>query len=245
MGKVIVTILILVMSFGFAQENKSLQSYEIASKLYNQKQYNEVVNNTTISINELTPNDFLYEKILVLRTLANLKLKHFNDAITDYKKLIELNTKDLTYYVGISYAYSELKDFEQCYLFLDKAYKVNPKDEYLLFNTARFHNIGKDYKEAIRFANLALELNLEPHWKSVILTERSKSYVNLKIYENALSDSDNAISYSPKYTLAYYYRALANIGLNKLETVCSDLEKAKNYLAGNLTKELIKQYCEK
>ena len=174
-----------------------------------------------------------------------MKVKDFDKAIVDYKKLIDLNPNDLTYYVGIGYAYSELKDFKNCYIYLDKGFVINSKDKYLLYNMAHYHNIGKDFNEAIKYANAALDLKLNPDWRSFVLIERSISNVNQNLYDNSLKDCNESISLSPKNNLAYYYRALSNIGLNKLETVCADLEKAKNYAAGNLTRELMKKYCNK
>jgi tetratricopeptide (TPR) repeat protein len=246
MTKTIIFLLLFKISLVFGQTDLTpRENYNAANQLYGKKSYDKVIEITTKSLNTLQTSDTLYEKTFSLRVLAYLKVKDFDKAIVDYKKLIDLNPNDLTYYVGIGLAYSELKDFKNCYIYLDKGFIVNSKDKYLLYNTARFHNIGKDYNEAVKYANMALELKLEPDWRSTVLIERSKSYTNQELYENALKDCNESISLSPKNNLAYYYRAFSNIGLNKLETVCADLEKAKNFAAGNLTRELIKKYCNK
>ena len=246
MTKTIIILLLFKLSLVFGQKDLTvIENYNTAERLYSKKAYDKVIEITTKSLTTIQPTDSLYEKTFSLRVLAYLKIKDFDKAVVDYKKLIDLNPTDLTYYVGIGYAYSELNDFKNCYMFLDKGFNVNPKDKYLLYNIARYHNIGKDYNEAIKYANIALELKLEPEWRSFVLIERSKSYTNQNIYENALKDCNESISLSPKNNLAYYYRALSNIGLNKFETVCADLEKAKNYAAGNLTRELIKKHCSK
>ena len=246
MTKTIIIILLFKVYFVFGQKNFTiLVNYNSAEHSFKTKHYNDAIKITTKSLGSMQATDTLYEKILSLRVLSYLKVKNFDKAIADYKKLIYTNPSDLTYYVGIAYAYSELNDFKNCFYYLNEGYKVNPKDTYLLNNMAHYHNIGKDFDGAIRYANLALELNLGNDSRSFILIERSKSYTNLKMYEQALKDCNESISLSPNNSLAHYYRALANIGLNKLEMVCSDLEKAKKYAAGGLTKDLIKQYCEK
>ena len=57
-------------------------------------------------------------------------------------------------------------------------------------------------------------------------------------YEECIKDMNKGLKTNPNEPDLYYYRALANIKLNRLETVCKDLKK------GNAEKELLKKYCK-
>jgi tetratricopeptide (TPR) repeat protein len=93
----------------------------------------------------------------------------------------------------------------------------------------------KDYIGAILLYDKVIEI--APNNEINYFQRGHYKYWN-KQYEECIKDMNLGLAINPNEPDLYYYRALANIKLNRLETVCKDLKK------GNAEKELLKKYCK-
>lgn len=234
-------ILTLLMFSSFGQST----GYEKTKMLYDLGKFKEAIEIGTTEIKTLKTSDSDYMKIIRLRSDCFIELSNFKAAVEDFNTLIKIDTRNAPLYVAASYCYWELGDNANCFSYLEKAYKINPKDAGTLSNMAYYFGQGGKYNESIKYATLGLEQNPPNTLKGALLNNRGYAYINLKQYDAALKDINQSINFHPDNSYAYCYKALANIGLNKMDTVCKDLEKAKQLGGVTLTKELIVKYCGK
>jgi tetratricopeptide (TPR) repeat protein len=234
-------ILILSIFCSFGQTT----GYEKTKTLYDQGKFKEAIEIGTIEIKTLKASDPDYMKIIRLRSDCFIELSNFKSAVEDFNTLIKLDSKNVPLYVAASYCYWELGDNANCFNYLEKAHQINPKDVGTLSNMAYYFGQGGKYDESIKYATLGLEQNPPNTLKGTLLNNRGYAYINLKQYDTAIKDINQSISFHPDNSYAYCYRALANIGLKKMDTVCNDLEKAKQLGGVTLTRDLIVKHCGK
>ena len=72
---------------------------------------------------------------------------------------------------------------------------------------------------------------------------RGRVLFELKEYQHALLDLDEAINLDPKHGGSFFNRALIHYQLGNLELTCKDLEQAKAMEVKPATKAL-QSYCE-
>lgn len=220
--------------------------YEKIKSLYDQGKLQDAIDVGSSELKKLKNSDAAYKNIIRLRADCYIELSNFKSAIEDFKILIGLDNKEVSYYVAVSYAYWELGEDANCFLYLQKAYEINPKDAGTLSNMAYYYGQAGKYDESIKYANIGLEQkDVQNTLKGAMLNNRGYAYICLKQFDKALEDINQSITFHPKNSFAYCYRALANIGLKNMDAVCTDLEKAKSMGAVTLTKDLIAKYCTK
>jgi tetratricopeptide (TPR) repeat protein len=214
-------------------------------KLYDQGKLQETIDLSSKEIQKLKSSDPIYKKIILLRVDCYMRLSDFKSAINDWKLLIGIDPKNVANYSGISYAYWANNDISNCLESIHKAYEINPKDAGTLSNMSYYYSQAGKYEESINFSNIGLEQNnLQTALKMSLLNNRAFSYIGLKQFNKAIADVNASITVEPDNSYAYCYRALANIGLNKMDTVCQDLEKSKGMGGVTLTRDLIVQHCK-
>jgi len=220
-------------------------SFDKIKALYDKGQYKETIELSSKEITKLKTTDPLYKKMTWLRVDCYMGLSDFKSAIKDYNSLISLDSKDASLYVGLSYAYWSIGDDLNCFKSIDKAYAINPKDAGTLSNMSYYYGQAGKYDESIKYSTIGLEQKkLQNTLKGSLLNNRGYAYIKLKQYDKALADINQSIIFHPDNSYAYCYRALANIGLKKLETVCKDLDKSKSLGGVTLTKDLIEKHCK-
>jgi tetratricopeptide (TPR) repeat protein len=235
---------ILFISFAFCSFGQS-NSFEEINKLFGQHKYKETIDLSSNAIKNLDSSETLYKKLVILRASSYMYSSDYKSAIEDWKRLMSIDSIDVINYENISFAYWSIGDNENSLKYINKAYGINPNDAGVLSNMAYdYAELGK-YEESIKFANKGLEQkNLQDTLKAMLLNNRGYAFIGLKKYHKAIRDINRSMVFYPNNSFAYYFRALANIGLNKLETVCKDLEKAKSLGGIELTKDLIIKYCK-
>jgi tetratricopeptide (TPR) repeat protein len=239
--KTTLTLILFFLTFNaFAQTN----SFEAADKLYDSKDYQASLKICTNELQTLTPTDSLFSKFLRLRVDNYRELNDFTLAIYDCIELIKINPQKTSNYLNISYLYGSINDFDNCLKSLNTAIQINPKDVGILNNLSYYSNQINKFDDGIKYADTGLSLTTDSMWLGTLLNNRGFAKIGIKKYDDALIDINKALKYIPDNSYAYAYRALANIDLNKLETVCDDLKKAKDLGAVSLTSTLRKEYCK-
>lgn len=234
------SIIFLVTFFRLSAQTAALERIR---QLSDSEKHKEVIALSLIEIKKLKATDSLCEKIVGIRVYSYMALMDFKSAIGDYNTLIAFNPKNIDYYIGLAYAYWTLGNDADCLISIHKAYEIDKKNAGTLSNMAYYYNEAGKFDKGLKFATAGLEQNPNQHNKATLLNNRGYSYICLKEFEPALKDINESILLLPDNSFAYYYRALANIGLHKTETVCDDLKKCKSLGGDNLTSQLLPKYC--
>jgi tetratricopeptide (TPR) repeat protein len=214
-----------------------------ANKLADQNKNKEAIAICTAEINSLSPKDTLFIKFLELRASCYIVLPDYDSGIKDYKALIGYNPNKTDYYLGLSYLYGQKNNVNDALAILNKSLSISKTDGIIYSNLSYYSaNAGK-YDDAVKYATEGLKYTSAAQWKGVLLNNRGYGYIGLKQYDKALNDINESIKTYNDNPFAYCYRALANIGLKKMETVCDDLHKSKSIGGVQLTADLIKKYC--
>lgn len=230
---------LLMIHFAFQGDN-----YKMADQLYNNKQYESSLKICNTEIPKLNEKDSLYEKFLSLRASNYMQIKDYDHSIDDYLTLIRIKPEKTMYYIGLSYLYGETLQYKKCIDILKLALSVNDTDIYVLNNLSYYSNQIGYYVDGMKYAAIGLKYANNSEWKGALLNNKGYSYIGLGKYQDALNDINESIRLNADNSFAYCYRAIANIHLKRMQTVCDDLEKAKNLGAVSLTNELIKENCK-
>lgn len=220
-------------------------SYKVACKLFDDKKYEASIKLCSSELTKLRVNDTLFEKFLALRANIYQSMQENGLAIRDYLNLIRIKPNKTMYFTGLSYLYGEIKQYDKSIDVLMRALKLDARDIYVLNNLSYYSSQLYKFEDAINYANEGLKNTNDAEWRGALLNNRGYGYIGLEMYNNALKDINESIKLNPDNSFAYCYRAIANIHLKRMETVCSDLEKAKDLGAVGLTKDLIEQNCKK
>jgi|GEM_PF-2555885 len=218
--------------------------YAEALQLNKDKQFLKSADVCTNNLRKLAAHDTLVGKFLELRGEDYIALNEFDTAAKDFKELIILKPKNMECYLNLSYCYGQSGDYENCINILKKALLVDGKDIYIYNNLSYYSAQQNKYTDAISFANEGLKYVKDQSWRGALLNNRGYGYIGLKQYDKALNDINESIKLNDDNPFAYCYRAMANIGLKKMATVCGDLNKAKNLGGVALIADLIKEYCK-
>jgi tetratricopeptide (TPR) repeat protein len=215
-----------------------------AQKLADHNQNKEAIAICTSEINILSPQDTLFVKFLELRAACYTVLPDYDAGIKDYQRLITYKPNKMDYYVGLSYLYGQNNDLDNCLVVLHNALSISKTDAYVYSNLSYYSAYVGKADDAVKYANEGLKYVNDIKWKGILLNNRGYGFIGLKQYSQALNDTNESIKLNPDNPFAYYYRAIANIGLKRMETVCDDLNKSKSIGGVHLTADLLKKYCK-
>ena len=219
-------------------------NYAVALKLHDQKHYKESIAICTAELKKHNSKDSLFSKFLFLRADSYNGLKNYALSINDFLTLIHTYPKNIRYYGALSFIYGEKQEYKNSLTVLNEALKIDGNDMNILNNLSYYANQTGQFEEALKYANKGLKNVKDQVGKGMLLNNRGYSYIGLGKYTYALADINESIKLFPDNSFAYCYRAIANIRLKKLSTVCADLYKAKSLGADGLTADLIKENCK-
>jgi len=151
------------------KSNSSLNYAQIAMQHFQKQEYALAVRNFSKHL-ETDKNN---TDVIMWRAMAKGELKDYYGAISDYDKVIELNSDYPMQYNKIGMVYN------------NKAYTYVKQ---------------KEYKKALPFVEKALELD-KSDWH--FWDTRGEIYLNLGQYDNAISDLDKAIKIEKHYNSYY------------------------------------------
>ena len=105
-----------------------------------------------------------------------------------------------------------------------------------------------DYDRAMKYLNLALEIDLDKIDASYVLQRRGALKKTIKNYTGAISDFSKALKLYPSYTMLYQSRAEVKQLSNDLIGACEDWELASrldpsSYGTGESSRVSINKYC--
>ncbi len=214
----IISLLLFSVSFIFAQEisQDAAPLYNEGNKLIKSGQYSAAIKkyDAAIAIQE-HPNMY-YQK-----SIAEKKLRKFNDAEKSLLKCIELNSDFSAAYSGLGTTYYSLKKYQLAVdnfkKYLEKTDNKKSKKKIKKFIGLSYTQLGLqakrdgNHKKAISYLNEAVS-NYKYDSAFLALAE---IYNELGDYNKALVAADNAINNRKKISkgAGYYYKGLAFKGL--------------------------------
>lgn len=191
-----------------AYHYKAINDNEKALKEYNQ------------AISVQPNNTYAY----IQRALFYLKTGKENDAFNDYNKAISINPKDEDIYYHRGNAYFDLGKYEKAFNDHKKAVQLDSTITiYGWDSKARELRMNNQNKEAIRFFNMAIQLNPKDPFN---YNERGDIYFELKFIEKAFQDYNMAIKRAPKNSRPYTARGIQYMELKKYSKALTDFNKA-------------------
>ena len=140
-------------------ENTKLDVTEVRPRVFKwinnllaQSKYDEAI--SILNRNTFSQNN----KALVLLGKAYLGKKQYNDALSYYKKAIELKPKeDIDGYIGLAQVCSEMGNYGEAINTLNKALEIEPNDARLHSELTNAYMIAGKFDEAIKVIDKAVE----------------------------------------------------------------------------------------
>lgn len=162
--------------------------------------------------------------------------RHFDDAIPDFSKAIELNPDSFLYYEFRGKAYEMINKCEKAILDYNKAIKLKPDAPIYYFVRGKAFVCKRQYENAISDYSKALELDPSPNY--LYYESRGDAYVKVDKYKEAITDYGKVIEMNPSYrglelSSIYNKRGDAYDEIDDLENACSDWKKACSDGKGN------------
>ena len=169
------------------------------------------------------------------------------DAISDYKKAIELDPDDGDYPFMLAILYqNKLSDYDGAINYYNKAIELNPDEPIIYGNIAQLYRVQiKDFRKALEYFNKAIDLDPNSDWS---YSRRGLLYKDLKqqndnenfeddetrkakrkkdYYEMALEDFNKAIELNPKDATYFEWKAeLFLFNLKKYNDAIINYKKA-------------------
>lgn len=137
-----------------------------------------------------------------------------SEAITDYKRVLELNPS----YAGASHkialAYSNKKDYKTAIGYYSKAIALEPDSAELFYKRGSLYKLINETKYAIDDFDKTIELDTE---FTHAYFRRANMHPNDEKYEKAILDYTSVVAIDFKYCDAYYERGKLYIILKKYE----------------------------
>ncbi|MBM3404430.1 MAG: tetratricopeptide repeat protein [Bacteroidetes bacterium] len=179
--------------------------------------------------------------------LEKMNAKDFQGALADFTKATEVEPSSAPAFYNKANMEGQLgkldealADFNQC-IKLDSTFAEAYTNRAYFIWTPRgdFENAIRDYNTAIRMKKVNV--------LAYTYNNRASARLMLNDGEGALMDANHSISLDSTNPLAYLNRARALILTGKTESVCKDLQKAKNLKISDVSKmnidSLIAVHC--
>lgn len=174
----------------------------------------------------------------VLRGWAKYYQNNYNAALADFNTQIKLEPTAEAYYNRGS-AKSGLNNHNAAIIDYQKAIEINPKFSMAYNNIAFSRYLQKNFTQALKDVNKAIELDKMNH---VAYGTKAEIYFELSEYENVIENCNISINLKPDYNYPYLYRGRARYNTKNKYGACEDWEKALE-LGLSEAKDYISKYC--
>lgn len=266
----LLTLFILLFSFGVFAQDSSLYYMEQGKKLYAEESYveamkayskayfiapsnYEIVKGLADSRHKLDlfdPAINLYDKAEELndkdaelyfnRGAAYIFVKQYKKALNDFDKALELNPDHPRIYYYMGFANAELDRFKNAIMYYTKEIERNPDNAAAYYNRGAAKAESKNYEAGMKDFQIALEK--EPDLENGMFNV-ALSKLGMKKYEEAIKDLDLVIEANDKnLARAFFYRAEAKYELKRKEEACQDWLKASN-LGNEQAQSNVNMFC--
>ncbi len=153
------------------------------------------------------------------RGSAYLRLKEYEQAVSDFNSALALNPEYARAYGRRGLAYRFLKDYQRAIADFDHAIELNPQDTWAYEQRGRVYRKLRNYQQALADCDHAVKLDPNYVWPYV---QRGITYRLLKDYQQALADFDHALELRPHYASILAERGLTCLWMQNLRQAIID-----------------------
>ncbi|MCX6287023.1 MAG: tetratricopeptide repeat protein [Bacteroidetes bacterium] len=177
---------------------------------------------------EKYPNEIV--KSYANRGIAYTKQGKWNDAITDFTKVIEMDPQYSWGYSDRGVAYQNTSQWEKSLDDFSKAIALNKNDSDAFLSRGVSYGVLRNYRMAIEDFSKTIELTPK---NSKAYSNRGLTYMNLGFVDSAIKDYSKAIELNRGYRDAFVNRSIAYSKINQLDKAISDCSAAIELDQGN------------
>lgn len=159
--------------------------YKLARHSLVKKEFERLNNLITVGLNSYPKNAAL----ISLKAQSLYLLRHYNQAIIWFEKLIALGEKSQFVLEKLSYAYTKELEYEKAIQCLEQALLFEPKNVENLYKLGSLYQLINDYKNAEKHIKQSLEL------QDITLDHQ---YIKLATVYNRLKKPQTAVKYFNK-----------------------------------------------
>lgn len=196
----------------------------ILSQLLNRDSEAITEYNKGLSLKSLPIN---YKNALLLgRSLANIKLGYYSDAVNDCKSMISIDPNQWEAYNNIGFVYVQQQKYTDAITNYDRAILINPNLNWEAFYSRGFAKFKLNlYKDAVEDISIAIRRNPNSIDSYRV---RGISYNHLMKYDLAIKDLTQVLEANNTDPEALYERSLAYASSHRMNRALADLEIFKS-----------------
>ena len=162
---------------------------------------------------------------LTRRGLAYVRLHHFDAAIRDFDRAIELNPRDAAIYFNRGNAHhAGRSDYRQAIADYSKAIELDPRDTASHYNRGLAYLRTHSFQEAIHDFGKVIALHAD-HVRAHV--NRGEAFRKIGAYDQAMRDFDTAIKLEPENAAAYRERGNLYAELGDTRRAARDLQTSE------------------
>ena len=158
-----------------------------------------------------------------LRGLCRINLKRYEEAVSDYVKLLEIEPKDESGWHNMTLCYLQLKEYDKAVECIDRMLGYWPQKAPLYTLKAQAYFAQKDTAVAMASIDRALEVN---PYEGQAWSMRAAVYAGREEYKLAEEALDKTIQQMPREAGHYINRALARYHQRNLRGAMTDYDTA-------------------
>jgi len=144
---------------------------------------------------------------------------NYQEAITAYLRVIELEPDNTVAHIHLAWAYNGAGNFQKAIAHLSRAIAWDPKNEHAYIQRGWSYNGLSEYKLAVTDLDKALSLNANSPWTYF---HRAWAYNALGNFQQAKNDMDNAVKINPNEPFNYIMRSWSYNGLGNFQEAMKD-----------------------
>ena len=161
LGKILLTVLILSSTISKSQTKKTYLSKDAFTEQLNEIPEDQYQKRIDFIEKHINKNDTLYADLLIALSYYSIQSEDYKKAIDycDEGLALKHHNEHTTFYGNKASALLELKKYDEMLAVADKALKSFPKSAKIHYVKALAYEGKKNYKEAIKYNQLAIKLN--------------------------------------------------------------------------------------
>ena len=166
----------------------------------------------------------------VARTYLLLGLSYYDQgeharAIANYSKAIEFAPEYVTAYANRGLSYAMKKDYDRALQDFDRAIELDPSYMQAYYFRAFTNQKSGKLRAAVDDFSMALTLATDEDETATIYYNRGRVYTDLRGYDSALSDYNEAIRINPEFSRAYFSRGLLHHERKRVDEAIADYSR--------------------
>ncbi len=186
----------------FTDDIKSKKDFLSALRFYNENKTDKAIE----SFINLKPKCKTLEDAQAVGTFLAVTFsdgEYINDAINEYKELIEIGVVSSTVYSNLGLLYKKIGNYDEAIVALNMALRNDDKNPYVYTNLASVYFVKSEFDEAVKYAEKSLELKQNFKEASTLLaivysikndTEKAQKYSHMAVASGQSSEKlKNAI----------------------------------------------------